>query len=89
MDIHWADAASKFQYQLMSSVKHTHRVVVLYIFQEVKLTLILGLTALYDRHVDDSVEGLKYLLIHWFNEKNHYNQHQDPRNKNTVSRYGR
>ena len=63
MDIHWADGASNLKPQL-SLVKHTHRVVVFYIFQEVKLTLIVGLTALYDMHVGDSVVGLKYLLIH-------------------------
>ena len=69
MDIHWAGAASKLKPQLMSLVKHTHRVVVFYIFQEVKLTLIVGLTALYDMHVGDSVVGLEYLLIHWSNNK--------------------
>ena len=37
-----------------------HRVVVFYIFQEVKLTLILGLIALYDMHVGDSVAELKF-----------------------------
>ena len=44
----------------MNSLPRMHRVVVFYIFQEVKLTLIVGLTALYDMHVGDSVVELKF-----------------------------
>ena len=44
-------------------MKHTHRVVVFYIFQEVKLTLIVGLTALYDMHVGDSAVELNIDII--------------------------
>ena len=65
MDIHWADAALNQPPGLMNSL--AHRVVVFYIFQEVKLTLIVGLTALYDKYVGDSGEGLKYTL----NDKNY------------------
>ena len=67
MDIHWADAALNQPPGLMNSLAHMHRVVLFYIFQEVKLTLIVGLTALYDKYVGDSGEGLKYTL----NDKNY------------------
>ena len=65
MDIHWADAV--LPRLLMNSLPRMHRVVVFYIFQEVKLTLIVGLTAMYDKYVGDSGEGLKYTL----NDKNY------------------